>query len=131
MVEKKFTSGEYRFHSANEMQYIEEVLEHLIMAATAGKDIVSRLMEAVEALTQNNVSLATQLSNTMKINLDMAEKIKLKPTQEPKENKLEDKGKRKEAFEKILDPDGYYWTHGFLVTKRHIIQTCSVPAAGH
>ena len=37
---------------------------------------------------------------------------------------LEEKARKKDAFERNLEPDGYWWTHRLRVTKRHIIQTC-------
>ena len=68
--ETKVTNGDVGFHSANAMQYIGRALEHLTMALVADKDIVTKLIEAVEAITGNNASLMTQLSDTMKKSLD-------------------------------------------------------------
>ena len=113
------------------MQVIVGVIEHLDMVATADKYIVARLMEAVESLTRNNVSLMTQFRDTMKNNVDMAKKLNINPTQDPELKKLADKAKRKAEFKKNLDPDVYCWTHRFWVTKRHSSHTCCVPAAGH
>ena len=75
----------------------------------------------------------TQLSNTIKLNLEMSKKLNLKATQgQDSEVKImAEKAKRKVVFEKNLDPYGYCWTHGFRVTKRHSSQTFSVPVAGH
>ena len=88
-------------------------------------------MEAVEAFTRENVSLMTKLRDAININAEMANKINIKPTQDPEEKKLADKAKRKVAFEKNLDLDGHCYTHGFRFKKRHSIQTCLAPAAGH
>ena len=72
-------------------------------------EIFTNLTEAVKALTRNNVYLTMQLSNTTKINFDMAVNINIKDTQsqEPEDKRLTDKGSRKAAFEKNLDRDGY------------------------
>ena len=51
------------------------------MAAGADENIVTNLVEALETLTINNASLTTQLSNAMKINLEMSKNINLKATQ--------------------------------------------------
>ena len=101
------------------------------MAATADKDILKRITEAVKAVTWKNASLMMKLSHSMNLNIEMAKKLKIKPTQDPEERKLSDRVKRKAASEKKLYPVGYCWTHRFWVTKRHSIQTCSVTAAGH
>ena len=101
------------------------------MVETVDKDIFATLTEAVEALTQKNASLTTQLSNATKINVDMAKKLSINPTQEPKEKKPADKVNRKAALDRNLDPYGYYWTHRFRVTNRHISQMGSAPVAGH
>ena len=62
------------------MQYIRGELENLAMVAVADKGIFTKLTEAIEELTRNNASLTTQLSDAMKINLEMAEKLNLKAT---------------------------------------------------
>ena len=69
----------------------------------------------------------------MKLNIEIAKRINLKYTQgQYLEVKiLVEKEKIKAAFIRKLDPDGYCWTHGFRVTKRHKSQTCSTPAAVH
>ena len=67
----------------------------------------------------------------MKLDLEMDKKLNINPIQDPKEKKLADKVKRKAAFEKNLDPDGYFWTNGFWFMKRYSSQTCLVSAAGH
>ena len=82
-------------------------------------------------MTRNNAYLTTQLSNSVKLNLDIDKKLKLNPTQHPEESKLLEKGNTKEAPKKNLDPEGYFWAHGFQVMKRHSNQTCSTQAAGH
>ena len=101
------------------------------MTAISEKDVASRLTEAFEALTQNNEPPTTQLSDAMKNNLDMTKKLKLKPTKDPEEMKLADKSNRKAALGNNFDPYGYFWTHGFRGTKRHISQNYSAPVAGH
>ena len=78
--ETKVTSGDAGFHSANEMQEIGGALEHLSIAAVSNKYIVTKLTEAVEALTRKNAPLTTKLSNAMKINLDMDKKLNLNAT---------------------------------------------------
>ena len=96
----------------------------------AGAD---KLTEAVEHLKKNNAPLTTQLSDAMKINVEMAKALNLKATkgQDPEGTLLADNAKRKSAFERNLDSTGYFWTHGFRVTKRHGRKTCSTPEAGH
>ena len=81
LVEKtKVTSKDAGFHSTNKMQDIGDALGHLAMSAMADKIIVTNTTKAVEAITRNNASLTMQLSNVMKINLDMAKKLNLKDT---------------------------------------------------
>ena len=108
-------------------------LEHLAMSAGADKYIVAKVTEAVEQPTNKNAQLTAQLSEYMKINLDMAKKLNLKDAQvqDPEVKILAENVMIKAAFERNLDPTGYCWTHGFRVTKRHSSQTCSIPAAGH
>ena len=50
--ETKVTSGYSGFHSANAMQEIFRALEHLALMVAADKDMVTRITEAVEALTK-------------------------------------------------------------------------------
>ena len=120
-------------YAENGMQEIGGALKHLTMAAGAKRDIYTKLTEAVEQLTKNNASLTTQLSNAMKLNLDMANKLNLKATQgqDPEVKIMVEKERRKAIFERKLEPDGYCWTHGFRVTNKNSSQTCSTPAAGH
>ena len=66
---------------ANKIQEIGGALYYLAMSVVADKDIVTELTKMVELLTQNNSSLTVQLSNTIKLNLNMAKKLNLKPTQ--------------------------------------------------
>ena len=103
------------------------------MAAGANRDIVAKLTEAVEQITKNNAALTTQLSNAMKLNLDMGKKLNPKATkgQYPEVKMMADKSKRKSAFLSNLYPDGYCWTHGFRVTNNYSSQTCSTPAEDH
>ena len=95
------------------------------MAAGSDKDIVTKLREALEQLTKKNASIKTQLSDAMKLNLEMCKKLNLKFTQgQYHEVKiLVDNAKKKASFESKLDPDGYCWSHGFRVTKRNSSQT--------
>ena len=51
------------------------------MEAVDNKDIITKLIEAVEALTRNNSSLTTQLSNATKIKLEMSKELNPKDTQ--------------------------------------------------
>ena len=70
------------------------------MAAGAKRDIYTKLTEAVEQLTKNNAALTTQLSNAMKLNLEMGKKLNPKATQGqyPEVKMMADKSKRKSAF---------------------------------
>ena len=131
--ETKVSNGDYSLHSANEMQDTGGALEHLSMAARAGKEIITNLTEVVETLPIKNASLTTQLSNTMIINLDMAKKLKIKATQaqDPEDKRMAEKSRKKSNFESKLDLDGYCWTHRLRVTNRNIRQTCSTPVAGN
>ena len=52
-----------------------------LLAAGAERDIVTKLKDAVEKLTKSNASLTTQLSDAMKLNLEMDKKLNLKATQ--------------------------------------------------
>ena len=72
------------------------------------KDIVAKLREAVEQLTKNTVALTAQPSDSMKINLEMAKKLNLKAAQgqEPEGKIMTYKAKRKDEFERNLDPTG-------------------------
>ena len=79
--ENKVINRDANFHSTNVMQEIVGSINHLAMAAVANKDIVANLTEAVETLTTKNASLMMQLSNAMKINLEMSKNINLKATQ--------------------------------------------------
>ena len=67
----------------------------------------------------------------MNLNLDMSKKLNFNPAQEPEEKIPAEKARIKAAFEKNIDLDGYCWTHGFSVTKRHNSQTCLEPGSGH
>ena len=120
----KVTNGDPGFHSANAIQEIGGALKHLHMAAVANKDIVTNMAEAVEALTIKNASLTTKLSDAMKTNLEMSKNIHIKATQtqEYEEKRLTKKEREKASFESNLDNDGYCWTHGFIVTRRHSSQ---------
>ena len=134
MEETKVTTGDAGFRSANAVQEIRGgVLKHIATAAGADRYILNKVTEVVEKLTKNNASLTTQLSNAMKLNIEIAKRINIKYTQgQYLEVKiLVEKEKIKAAFIRKLDPDGYCWTHGFRVTKRHKSQTCSTPAAVH
>ena len=103
------------------------------MAVVSDTENFTKLIEAVKSLTRNNVYLTMQLSNTMKINPEMAMNINIKVTQsqEPEDKRLTDKAIRKAVFAKNLDRDSYLWTHRFRVTKRHSIQTYLLSSAGH
>ena len=131
--ETKVTRGDAGFQSTDAMQEIGGALDHLYMVEVKKKDILTKLGEAVEALTRNNAYLTTQLRNATKINLEMSKKINLKATQaqEYEDKILAEKSRRNAAFENNLDSDGYCWTHGFRVTKRNSSQTCSSPAVDH
>ena len=133
MEDTKVANGDAVFHSVNSMQDIGGSLDPIAMAFGADKDIVTKLTEAVETLTINNASLTTQLRGAMKINLEMAKKLNINATQaqDPEYTSLAEKASKKSVFESNLDPKGYCCTHGFRATKRHRIQTCSTPAAGH
>ena len=87
----------------------------------------------VEQLTKNNTSLMTKLSDAMKINLEVPNKLNLKAAQiqYTKVKLLTGKSKRMATFERNLDPKVYCWTHGFIVIKRHSSHTCSTSASGH
>ena len=60
------------------MQDIGGSLKHIAMVVGANRDIFTKLTEAVDQLAKNNASLTTQLSNDMKLNLDMAKKLNIK-----------------------------------------------------
>ena len=109
MEETKVTKGDAGFNSANEIQEIRGALEHLAMEAGGDKDIVAKLTEAVEQLTKNNAALMAQLSDSMKIKLEMAKKINIKAAkgQDPKGKILTDKETIKSAFERNLYTPGY------------------------
>ena len=109
--ETKVTIRNSGFHSENVVQEIGGTLEHLILEAEVDKDIFMKLTEAVKALTCNNEPLTTQLSDEMKINIDMAKNLNLKTAQDPKDKRLAEKAKRKAVFEKNLDTGGYCRTH--------------------
>ena len=112
LVEKtKVTSGESGFYSENAIQEIGGALEKIALVTVADKDIFMKLTEAVKALTCNNEPLTTQLSDAMKINIDMAKNLNLKTAQDPKDKRLAEKAKRKAVFEKNLDTGGYFRTH--------------------
>ena len=113
------------------MQNIGGELYHIALVPEADKGIITKLTEAVEELTRNNASLMTQLSDVTKINIKMNKKLNIKATQNPEDKRLADKAKRKSAFEKNLNSDSYFWTHGFRFTKRHSSQTYSAPAVGN
>ena len=51
-------------------------------------------------MMRKNAPLTAQLSNAMRMNLEMAKKLNIKPTQEPENNRLSEKVKRKAAFDK-------------------------------
>ena len=133
MEETKVASRDAGFHSANAMQDIVGALEQFAMEEVNNNDIFTKLIGAVKAPTRNNATLMTQLSDVMKIKLDMDKKLNLKDTQaqEPEDKILADKARKKVAFEKNLDSYGYFCTHGFRVSKSQSIQMCSSPAAGH
>ena len=128
--ETKVTNGDAGFHSANATK---EIGGALAMAAVPDKDIVTNLTEAVDTLTRKNAYLTTQLSDATEINLDMPKKLNLKSTQsqEPEDKILAEKARKNDDFESYVDIDVYFCTHGFKVTKRHSIQTCSSAAVGH
>ena len=78
----KVTNGDAGFHLANTMQEIGGGdLSTSLLAAGAERDIVTKLKDAVEKLTKSNASLTTQLSDAMKLNLEMDKKLNLKATQ--------------------------------------------------
>ena len=120
MEDNKFTNRDAGFHSSNAIQEIRGALKHLVMAAGTNRYIVTKLTEAVYQLTKSNTSLMTKLRDDMRLNLDMDKKLDIKATQvqDPEVKILSDKAKRKAAFERNLDPDGYCWTHGFRVINR-------------
>ena len=70
------------------MQDIGGALDNLALEVDFNKDVVTKLTEAVEALTRNNSSHTTQLSDAMKINLEMAKKLNLKATQNSEDKRL-------------------------------------------
>ena len=79
------------------------------MAVVADTEHFTQLIEAFKSLTRNNVYLTMKLSNTMKINLEMAMNINIKVTQsqEPEDKRMTEKASRNSMFEKNLDRDGY------------------------
>ena len=106
MEETKVTTGDVGFQSFNVMQSIGGMggggggIEYLAMEEGENKDIVAKLIYAVEQLTKNNAALTAQLSDSMKINLEMDRKLNIKAAQgkDPKGKILEYKAKRKSAF---------------------------------
>ena len=56
----------------------------------------------------NNMSLTTQLSDGMNININMAKKLYLKTTYNPEDKRLSDKANRKAVIEKNLDSNYYF-----------------------
>ena len=48
------------------------------MAAGDEKDIVTKLTEAVEQLTKNNLEITSQLSDSMRIKLEVDKKLNIK-----------------------------------------------------
>ena len=103
------------------------------MAAGPENDILTKPTEALEQLTINNAFLTTKLSNTTKLNLEMAKTLNLKATQVqyPEDKRLKEIARKNVAFERNLYPDIQCWTHRFRVTKQHSIQTFSSPAEDH
>ena len=55
--ETNVNTGDASFHLANAIKEIWVAIKHLSMAADDNKDIVTKLIEAVEQLKNNNVSL--------------------------------------------------------------------------
>ena len=112
MEETKVANGDAGFHSVNSMQDIGGSLDPIAMAFGADKDIVTKLTEAVEQLKKHNASLTTQIIDAININLEIAKNLILKATKgKYHEVKiLADKANINAAFERILDPDGYFWT---------------------
>ena len=96
--EKNVTSWDARCHLANEMQEIIRALEHLAMLAVADKNTVTRLIDAVESLMWNNVSLTAQLSDAMNLNLEMYKKININPSEEPEDKITAENAKIKGVF---------------------------------
>ena len=67
----------------------------------------------------------------MKLNLEMANKLNLKSTKEPEDQKIVESSRRKVAFEKKIEQVCYCWAHIFGVKKSHSSRTFSSPAPGH
>ena len=113
------------------MQEIGGYLNYLTLITEANKDIVSKLMEAAKTLMRNNASLTTQLSDTMKINPEMAKKINFNAIHNPEYKQMLNKVKRKATFESNFDSKAYCWTHEYRVDKRHSSQIRNAPVADH
>ena len=78
MEDTKVTTGDAGFHLANAMKEIVEALEHIAMAARSDKEIFTKLTEAVEQLTKNNLEITSQLSDSMRIKLEVDKKLNIK-----------------------------------------------------
>jgi hypothetical protein len=103
------------------------------MAATTDRDIVAHLTNSNKQLVESNQSLTNQLKSALEANVALIKALGQNPT--PKTPPITTPGGRKpfdyEKWKADLDPNGYCWTHGYRVTKKHNSKDCMAKHGGH
>jgi hypothetical protein len=144
--QQKVNTLQTNFHSANAATDISSALDNLAFAATMDRDIVTQLITASnkqrrnqqnphrttpKKAMDNNSLLIKKLSNTRSI----------KPTTNTASKTVSyvaaiNSGTQRKSFDYVawkanLDPNGYCWTHGYLVEHGHNSKDCHGKLGGH
>jgi hypothetical protein len=121
--QQRENASQTNFHSANAVVDITSALDNLALAATSDRDSVVLLTSANLQLTAAVKTLTEQLKQALATNATLASQIdQAPPAQDAATGRPPPAGRRpfdRAAWTASLNPLGYYWTHGYKVTKGH------------
>ena len=115
--------GDNRFNSANSAHETTDMateLDNLELAATADRNIVMELISTNRNLVEAIITLSTQVKPLA------AKNALLTTTSTTKPHNATTKCKQLH-----IEPNGYYWSHGYIVRQGHTRKTCGRKLQGH
>ena len=120
------------FHSDNAAVDIGKALNNLALAATADREIVVRLNNTNASLVETITSITEQLRLDQANNAALDNKFRQhKPLVPGASNPQKDSVFDWAAWEAILDPTGYCWSHGYRVQCGHSSVNFKGKLGGH
>ena len=103
---------------------METALDNLALAATADRNIVTKLIATNRKLVEANTTLATQVKALVATNALLA------ATQGAATmNKMHNATTKSEKLP--INPSGYCWSHGYKVRQGHTSKTCGGKLQGY